>query len=478
MTREGAGIRRRKRYPRDLRVTIETLNEKGLGALLVEQEHGPRTVNVKAALPGENLVIDVITKRRGQWYARPSRVELASVHRVNAPCKNFIACGGCTLQHIDQDYQLEIKNRNLLESLSKYQVAVACNLSPVSGPKYLYRRRARMGVRYVAAKQRVLVGFREGFGGKIVEMSECLILAEPFASQLENIQTLIARLNNREKIPQIELAAGDLDAAIILRHLTDFNEQDFALLEQFHRSTGLLVFSQADGYESVKLLFGRPHTEQNLSNSAESEEQVTAASLSYSIQDYGITIFHKVNDFVQINAECNQHLVGAAVTGLELGVSDRVLELFCGVGNFSLPMARTAGAVLGLEGDAGLVTRATHNARYNGLSGRVQFEQVDLYAPMTETRQLVGDLELYNKMLIDPPRSGIGGAMALIAASCVVRLAYISCNPESFAKDAAELSALGFTLETVQVFDMFPQTSHVETLGLFRRALNNNGCIA
>jgi len=458
VSQRGARIRKRKRFPRDLPVTIESLSDKGLGCVELDQEHGTRTLNVKAALPGEQLIVDVLNKRRGQWYANPKSVKLASEHRINAPCKNFIACGGCTLQHVSQDFQLELKNRNLIRKLDTHNVHFESNLPPVSGPKYLYRRRARLGVKYVAAKQRVLVGFREGFGGKIVDMSECLVLSEPFASQLKNIQILIAGLSNCDKIPQIELAAGDHDAVIILRHLTEFEIQDYELIEAFHRFTGLQVYSQAGGYESVKLLYGSFRNGKNL---------------SYAIPDYGVTIFHAVSDFVQVNNACNLRLINAAVSGLRLCADDQVLELFCGVGNFSLPMARTAGCVLGLEGDEDLVASARQNAQYNGLSGKAQFEKRDLYSTTLDPKEIARGFCLYNKMLVDPPRSGIGTAMRLIESSSVERLAYISCNPETFAMDAASLCDLGFQLESVRVFDMFPQTTHVETLGLFQRSMAN-----
>ena len=456
LSREGVNISKRKRFPRDLPVTIESLTAKGLGSVQLPQAEGTRTLNVKAALPGEHVTVDVLRKRRGQWYANPKSVELASEHRVSAPCKYFIVCGGCALQHVSQNFQLDLKNRNLVHELQEQKVYFESNPPPVSGPKYLYRRRARLGVKYVVAKQRVLVGFREGFGGKVVDMSECLILSEPFASQLKNIQQLISELSNRDKIPQIELAAGDRDAVIILRHLTGFENQDYALLEAFHRSTGLHVYSQAGGYDSVKLLYGSYRNEE---------------VLSYAIPDYGLTIFHAVSDFVQVNIACNLRLIEAAVTGLQLCASDQVLELFCGVGNFSLPMARSAGRVLGLEGDVALVNRARLNARHNGLAGRAQFEIRDLYSTAGESKEFVSGLGSYNKMLVDPPRSGIGTAMQLIQDSKVERIAYISCNPETFAADAARLCELGFQLESVRVFDMFPQTTHVETLGLFRHSI-------
>lgn len=453
---EGVSIRKRKRFPRDLHVTIESLNGKGLGSVELDQPHGTRMLNVKAALPGEQLVVDVLKKRRGQWYANPKSVDLASKQRVSAPCKNFIACGGCTLQHVSQDFQLKLKNHNLIQALEAQNVNIGKNLPPVCGPRYLYRRRARLGVKYVAAKQRLLVGFREGFGGKVVDMSECMVLSEPFASQLKNIQNLIAALSNCDKIPQVELAAGDKYAVIILRHLTEFNARDYALFKAFHSSTGLQVYLQAGGYDSIKLLYG---------------SSSCGKYLSYAIPDYGVTIFHAVSDFVQVNIDCNQLLIDAAVKGLQLSGADQVLELFCGVGNFSLPMARTAGHVLGLEGDVELVRRAVQNASYNGLSGRAQFEKKNLYASPMNPDDVVSNLGFYNKMLVDPPRSGIGEAMQLIESSRVERLAYISCNPDTFAGDAARLLAFGFSLESVRIFDMFPQTTHVETLGLFKRSI-------
>ncbi|MBV1904869.1 MAG: 23S rRNA (uracil(1939)-C(5))-methyltransferase RlmD [Pseudomonadales bacterium] len=468
--------RRKKNFPRELPVQINAINDKGLGTVHLEQEHGTRQLNIKGALPGEKLSVDVLAKRRGQWYGVPHTFQAYSEQRVSPPCQYFLKCGGCSMQHMNQKHQLEAKNRKLIEALEQSGVTPKINRQPVAGPKYLYRRRARMGVKYVRAKERVLVGFREGFGGKIVEMSECLILAEPFSSNLQNIQMLIASLSICDRIPQIEMAAGDREAVIILRHLAEFSAVDLELISSFCRSTGIQVYSQSGGYETVTLLCisqksGTPKAE-SLTQGKSGE--VIRPRLDYTIPDYGITIFHDVTDFVQINIEINRRLIEAAICSLDLNTNDRVLDLFCGVGNFSLPMARMAGLVLGLEGDPQLVLRAKENALYNGLSGRAFFEQRDLYADL----QVQGNTEIlfpdYNKMLVDPPRSGIGAVINHIGASRVERLVYVSCNPKSFAEDAAQLLAFGFILESVRVFDMFPQTTHVETLGLFSRNLANS----
>ena len=462
--------RKRKQLPRNLPVLIETLGDSGMGCLSIQMEHAQQTrlINVKGALPGEHLTINVMSKKRRQWYALPHEFKTRSEERVPAPCVFFLNCGGCTMQHIKQKAQLEIKNESLLASLAENQVVARHVLSSVTGPSYLYRRRARLGVRYVAAKGRVLIGFREAFGGKIVDMSACMVLAEPFGTSVSvaMLQQLIASLTGYERIPQIELVVSDSESAIIIRHLDPFCEEDLGKLKAFNKNTRVMVFGQAGSYESVKLLFGKSiYTDQRGS--------ISRPQLSYSLPDFGITLFHDVADFVQVNQSINQILVQAAVSGLNLDIHDRILELFCGIGNFSLPMARKVKRVKGLEGDVQLVNRANQNAKLNGLDQVAFFQQVDLYEKLDD-QQVQAICRGYNKVLVDPPRSGLGSALQLFNNCHIERLAYISCNPETFASDAAYLLKIGFVLETVRVFDMFPQTSHVETLGIFSFQADNS----
>ncbi len=277
-------------------------------------------------------------------------------------------------------------------------------------------------------------------------------MTQPFSNELPALAAVIAELDARETIPQIEVAAGDDAAALIIRHVEPLGAADRCALQRYQRGTNIRVLCQPNGYDSIVDLAGAP-----------------TPLLSYRLDQFGVALAFHPADFIQVNASVNADLVATAVAWLGIETGDRVADLFCGIGNFTLPLARRGATVLGLEGADELVIRARENAQRNGLSGRVRFETADLYALPLDTTVAVA-LAGVDKVLLDPPRTGAGAVLAVLASSKVERIAYVSCHPVSFARDAALLCKAGFELTRVRVFDMFPHTTHVETLGVFERS--------
>ncbi len=369
--------------------------------------------------------------------------------RVPPRCPHFGVCGGCSIQDVAPDAQIAAKQERLRQAFGAHD-----SLSPerwfpaLTGPLWNYRRKARLSVRYVFKKERVLVGFRERQGRYVADMSECHTLDSRIAAYLSELPGLMRSLEVYRRIPQIEVACGDECASLIIRHLDPMAETDQERLRDFARNTGIAIFLQPAGIHSIKLL--------------EPQE----VELSYALPAHAVSIRFLPADFVQVNAEMNRLMVDRALSLLQLDLNDRVLDLFCGLGNFTLPMARYALQVTGIEGDAGLVDRAQSNAEANAIDN-ARFYCADLKQDPVEAEWLKQD---YDKALVDPPRSGAGELLPHISATGARRLVYVSCSPESLARDAATLQDdFGFTLKGAGVVDMFPHTDHVESIALFER---------
>lgn len=431
------------RRPATLHVEIVDVDAQGLGVASAEA----RTVRVKGALPGECLDVRVVGKRRGELVSVPERWAVRSEARVDPACPWFHRCGGCTLQHQSREAQLTLKEAHLFACLSAHKV-VPCRIRPpVAGAGLFYRRKARLGVRYLTRRDvpELLVGFRESFGSRVARVDRCVVLAQPFADLLAPLKDTLATLSEPGMIPQVEIAAGDDDVQIIIRHLVALTDADIRALRAFETRSGAGVLLQSAGYDSLVTLDG-----------------TQPAPLSYRLERHGVCLEFHAPDFVQVNAEINELLIDHVMCGLSLNAGDRVLELFSGLGNFSLPMARRGAIIHGLEGDRDLVTRARQNATLNNLAQRARFSVADLYDAGLDL-----DGEAFDKVLVDPPRSGCGPALPALSRVGFERLVYVSCHPESFAADARVLVDAGYQLKDVGVFDMFPHTSHVETLGVF-----------
>ena len=430
-----------RRGPREVTFEVTDLGDDGLGVGAVDG----REVRARNALPGESVSARVLKRRRGVWFGAADTPEAASSARVAAPCPNFPRCGGCALQHLDYGRQLEHKQAILADLLCAEGVAPGRWRAPVSGPRFHYRYKARLGVRVVGGEP--LVGFREGFSNRVARMTDCLTLARPFAAMLPDLGATIAALGEPDRVPQVEVAGGDRDFVIILRHLGELDEADLRALSGFEGRTGVRVFLQSGGYDTVQPLAAD-----------------APSSLTYAVPEFGLCLSFLPTDFTQVNPAMNRRLVQRTLLALAPSPGEHVVDLFCGIGNFTLAVARLGATVSGFESAAGAVARAGINARRNGLAGRAEFAVADLYDARCPT------LPDADCLLLDPPRSGAGPNLERWAdSSRLSRIAYVSCNPRTFAADAARLATLGFSLQEVGIFDMFPHTAHVETLGLFVR---------
>jgi len=440
-------VSRRRR--REVAFTVTALDEDGLGRGQVElaEEGLLRAVAARNALPGERVAGPVRQRRRGVWYVSTESIAAPAAERVHPPCPNFPRCGGCALQHQRYDAQLAGKAALLERLLDERGLAPQRWRSPVSGPRLHYRHKARLGARLVGDE--LLVGFRVAFSNHVMSMAECRTLIRPFADRLPLLRDTLDGLSVRGALPQVELAAGDDRQALIIRHLEPLSAADRQRLEAFAAVTGFEVLLQPSGPDSITPLHPAADRE---------------VLLRYSLEQFGVLLEFEPQAFTQVNLAMNRELVSAAVTALDLRPGSRVVDLFCGIGNFSLPMARRGGQVVGLEGTAAAVERARRNARLNGLEDACVFAVADLYDAGAELPQEA------HFMLLDPPRSGAGPNLdRWLGQSALERAVYVSCNPHSFAADAAVFAAHGFELHSVGVFDMFPHTAHLETLGVFQR---------
>ena len=423
---------------------IETMTHEGKGIARV----AGKTVFIDGALPGEKVEFVFTRSRRNYDEGKLLNVLEASPQRVEPACKHFGVCGGCSLQHLSNEEQIRIKQQILLDDLQHIgRVTPGDVLSPLTGPIWSYRKKARLGARYVDKKEKLLVGFREKGSHFLAELETCRILTPEVGERLVELGELVRRLSCYKRMPQIEVAASDDRVALVFRNLEPLTEADQQLLIDYGRNNNFIIYQQPKGPDSVSLLY---------------PEQVT---LSYSIPEYEVSLEFLPTDFTQVNSEINRGMIKQAMELLEPTGSDRVLELFCGLGNFSLPLARQAGEVIAVEGDKGLIERARQNAARNGLEN-VTFHVANLFEELGDSPWVKG--QHYDKVLLDPPRSGAIEMIPLLAASGAQRIVYVSCNPATLARDAGELvNRHGYRLEKAGIMDMFPHTAHVESIALF-----------
>lgn len=406
-------------------------------------ENEPKLM-VYGALPGEQITAMPFSKRGRKIFAHTQAVHQAHEHRVEPPCAVADVCGGCSLQHLDSKEQINTKQTLVAKTFADVGVEPEAWFSPLRGDVGGYRAKARLGVKYVDKKEKVLVGFREKHKPFIVETQTCHVLKAPIGNLLGELAELIAGLSIPRHIPQIEVAIGDGDAALVFRHLEPLSPADLLKLEDFAKLHKLQIFLQSD--KTIEKFY--PKDEQ--------------AYLTYRLADFAVDFDFKPLDFTQVNSSINQQMVKRALELLELKGEDRVLDAFCGIGNFSLPLARTAAHVIGIEASEESVTRAIHNAEQNGINNAVFIAQ-DLFAESLE----ISGFQSINKVLLDPPRSGAESLCKKLASHKVERLVYVSCNPVSLARDAKILVESGYKFAGAGVIDMFPHTTHVESIASF-----------
>jgi 23S rRNA (uracil1939-C5)-methyltransferase len=408
-----------------------------------------KAVFIDGALPGETVGFEYLATHRKFDEGRVTQVHRPSADRIEPRCLHFGLCGGCSLQHMNAAAQIEAKQAVLLDNLERIGGVVPESiLPPLTGPVWGYRTRARLGVKHVRNKGRVLVGFREKRRSLVAELTRCEVLHPAVGERLEALAGLVDRMAAKARLPQIEVAVTDTVAALVFRHLDPLAEQDRSLLQQFGAQHDLHIYLQSAGPDSLELLWP------------------DSSCLRYELPGQDVVIEFRPTDFTQINPDINRQIVDRVVQLLEVRPEDSVLDLFCGLGNFTLPLARQAGTVTGIEGEAGLVSRACDNARLNRIEN-ASFHVADLSADATEAAWAGGH---YDKVLLDPPRSGAAAVIDVLGNIRPSRIVYVSCHPGSLARDAGRLvNDFGYRLEQAGVMDMFPHTAHVESIARFER---------
>jgi 23S rRNA (uracil1939-C5)-methyltransferase len=406
-----------------------------------------KTVFVDGALPGELVRFKVLKRHRQFDEADLAEILSGSAERTEPVCKHFGVCGGCSLQHLEGGAQLRAKQAQLLDALQHIGgVAPSRVLEPLQGPLWAYRRRARIGVKYVHKKGRVLAGFRERRKPYVADIQRCEILVRPQANLASELAALAESLSIRDKLPQVEVAAGDEQTALVLRVMEPPSAADLEKIADFGAAKGVQIFLQSGGLDSVRPL------------------QEGYPPLSYAVDGGQVNIEFGPVDFIQVNREVNVSMVDAALRLLKPRPEDVLLDLFCGLGNFTLPLVRRAHRALGVEGDAGLVAKARANAARNAICN-AEFTLENLFEP---AKFGAWSKARYDLVLLDPPRAGAVELLPCIAQWQPRRVVYISCHPGSLARDAGILvKDLGFKLTDAGVMDMFPQTTHVESIAVF-----------
>lgn len=420
---------------------VAALNHDGEGVL-----RGVKTAFVAGALPAERIRFERTRRHRQHDEGRLLEVLEPSPERVVPRCAHFGVCGGCALQHLDPAAQLSAKQAELAESLARIgRVEPARWLAPLAGPVWQYRRRARLGAKWVPKRERVLVGFRERQSPFVAALERCEVLAAPLDGLITPLSQLLTGLQARASIPQIEAAVGDDAVLLVFRHLVELGEADRAALKAFGAQHGVRICLQPGGLDSVTALDGGGST------------------LEYRLPEAGLRFEFQPTDFVQVNGAMNRALVDRALELLELAPQHRVLDLFCGLGNFTLPIARRVREVVGIEGEAGLVARARGNAALNGITN-ASFHVANLAEADGGAAALAGR---FDRILLDPPRAGALEVLPRLAALGAERMVYVSCHPGTLARDVGMLcSELGYRLAAAGVVDMFPHTTHVESIAV------------
>ncbi len=426
-------------------VEITDLSHDGRGVARI----GGKTVFVAGALPGERATVRITTRHRHFDEARVDSLLTRSAQRIEPRCPHFGACGGCALQHLSVADQIRAKQRVLAENFERIgKVEPQRWLDPLVDEAWGYRRRGRLSVKWVAKKDKVLVGFREDNPRFVADLSVCYTLLPEVGSRIEALAALLGSLEAQRDIPQIEIAAGDAVVALVFRNLRPLSAADTDRLAAFGKEHQLAILLQPGGPDSVRALWPEK------------------LHLSFRIPASNVEISFEPLDFVQVNAGMNRRMIARALELLDPREDENVLDLFCGLGNFTLPIARRAGNVVGVEGDNALVARARANAAANRI-GNVEFAAADLAAEQAHTPWATRD---YDKILLDPPRSGAAAALEYLPRKATRRVVYVSCHPGSLARDAGTLvQRHGFSLSAAGVMDMFPHTAHVESIALFER---------
>ena len=442
--------RRKAKLPQEpVLVTIESVSHDGRGVCHIDD----LTVFIDGALEGEELTFIYTGKRKNIAEGRVHEIIKASPLRVQPECEHFAVCGGCSLQHLAADQQIIMKQNVLLENLKRIGKSEPQSvLEPLTGPHWGYRRKARLGVRFVIKKDKMLVGFREKHSNFLAELDSCKVLYPDVGMHLKELSELLRSLSIYQKIPQIEVAWGDEQGAFIVRHLEDFNEEDRQKLKDYARTMKLHLYLQPKGPDSITRLWP--------------ENEADFKPLQYNLPEHNIVHEFRPTDFTQVNMDINRKMINLALELLAPEPGDKVLDLFCGLGNFTLPLARKAAHVTGVEGSAELVVRAKENALKNGIEN-ADFFAADLFK---EVSGMQWAKQQYDRILLDPARSGAREIIEYLPKLGAHTVVYVSCNPSTLARDTEIMvHQNGYKLVKAGVMDMFPHTAHVESIALFEK---------
>ncbi|MGV6825411.1 MAG: 23S rRNA (uracil(1939)-C(5))-methyltransferase RlmD [bacterium] len=437
--------RRGKKLPEEpVLAEIESLSHDGRGVTRIDG----KTTFVHGALPGEEVKFKYTSIRKDHDEGDTVEVLRASPTRVAPVCKSFGVCGGCSLQHLDTEAQILAKQQTLIDSLQRIGKVAPIDVMPplVSESPWGYRRKARLGVKNVIKKGRVLVGFRERSSSFITNVDSCPVLHPQVGENLESLSDLIGQLSIASKLPQIEVAMDDVNCVLVFRVLEPPTDADIDKLRQYGEKFGFFIYLQPGGPDSVMPLG-------------------EGIQLNYQLPDFDVEFDFLPTDFTQVNTSINRQMVKQAVDLLDPQPGERILDLFCGLGNFTLPIAKRGAITTGVEGDEGLVERARHNAGLNDISA--EFFTANLYDSLDEEPWLNRD---FDKALLDPPRSGAQQILEYLPKMGINKIVYVSCYPGTLARDADILvNQLGYTMTHAGVMDMFPHTAHVESMAVFVR---------
>ena len=426
---------------------IESLDHEARGVTRLDG----KTVFVEGALPGECVEYASYRRKPSYELARTLRILNPSPERVTPRCPHFAVCGGCSMQHLDAAAQVAAKQRLLEDNLWHLGRIKAEQLyAPIHGQPWAYRYRARLSVRFVLKKGGVLVGFHEKKSSYVADMQQCEILPPHLSAMLLPLRELVGRMSIRDRLPQIEVAVGERMTALVLRILEGLSPADEVLLREFADRHAVVFYLQPQGPATAYRFY-----------------PLTGPQLSYLLPEFAVEHAFSPTEFTQVNHAINRVLVRRAMTLLAPQPGERIADMFCGLGNFTLPIARAGARVVGVEGSPELVRRATGNALANGLGDRVEYRVANLFESTPETLAALGR---FDRMLIDPPREGALELIKSLDAERPRRIVYISCSPATLARDAAILvTQKDYRLRGAGVVNMFPHTSHVESIALFER---------
>jgi 23S rRNA (uracil1939-C5)-methyltransferase len=427
---------------------IESLDHEGRG---IARRDG-KTIFIEGALTGETVTASVYRKKPSYENANVQTILQESSQRVTPQCVNFGRCGGCSMQHLDARAQVAAKQRVLEDNLWHIgKVTAGQMLSPIHGPTWGYRRRARMTARYVIKKGGSLIGFHERKSSFVTDMSSCEVLLPRISMLLPLLRDLVGKLSIRERLPQIEVACGDTADVLVLRVLEPPSEADKELLKAFADSHNVYLYLQPKGPETAHPFW-----------------PLQPADLFYTLPEFNVKMPFFPTEFTQVNHDINRVLVHRALALLAPKPGERIADMFCGIGNFSLPIARSGAHVTGIEGSASLVKRAAENAAYNGLSEQVQYRAMNLFEIDADGFAALCAPGRFDRMLIDPPRDGAAELVKALKMAPPQRIVYVSCNSSTLARDASMLvHEQGYVLNAAGVVNMFPHTAHVESIAVF-----------